>query len=112
MYGFNYYAEGDTFPYPQGNGGPYPMFICRPNLNNPPFPAFPVAQPGAICASGSATMNFFRPNQAFVRQTVKAGGPLSGMGDSSISTPLLLGGLAVAGFAAWLALGPRRRMAF
>ena len=105
----NYYAQGDRFPYPQGNGGPFEIFICRPNLDNPPFP---VSQPGAICAAGSGTMNFFRPNQALVRGVIRGGATqMSGLGDSSVSMPLLIGGLGVALLAGWMALGPRRRLA-
>lgn len=106
----HYYAQGDQFPYPQGNDGPFDTFICRPHLDNPPFP---VAQPGAICASGSGKMNFFRPNQALARQIVRGGsGGVGWLGQSSsVSMPLLLGGIGVALFAGWLALGPRRRLA-
>lgn len=101
----NYYAQGDRFPYPQGNAGPYETFICRPNLDNPPFP---VAQPGAICAAGCGRMNFYRPNQALMRNVIRGG--MQGLGDSSVSMPLLLGGIGVALVAGWLALGSRRRL--
>lgn len=67
-----YYAR-DRFPYAQGNGGPYDVNPGTPGLDNPPFPAFPVAQPGAICAAGSTKMNFFRPNQALNRGVVRGG---------------------------------------
>jgi hypothetical protein len=78
-----YYAR-DRFPFAQGAGGPYDVNPATPGLDNPPFSAFPVAQPGAICAAGSGKMNFFRPNQALVRGVV--GGGMHGMrgGDSSL----------------------------
>jgi hypothetical protein len=67
-----YYAR-DRFPYPQGNGGPYDITPGTPGLDNPPFSSFPVSQPGAICASGSTKLNFYRPNQALVRGVVRGG---------------------------------------
>ena len=78
-----YYAR-DRFPFAQGNGGPYDVNPATPGLDNPPFPAFPVAQPGAICAAGSGKMNFYRPNQAFTRGVVRGG--MQGMpgGESSL----------------------------
>ena len=76
-----YYAQGDQWPYPQGPGGPFGTFICTPRLDNPPFQAFPVSQPGAICAAGSTKLNFYRPNQALVRGVVR-GLAGDGRGDS------------------------------
>jgi hypothetical protein len=81
-----YYGR-DRFPFPQGNGGPYDINPATPGLDNPPFPAFPVAQPGAICAAGSTKMNFYRPNQALVRGVVRGG--MQGMRGGESSSLLL-----------------------
>ena len=77
-----YYGR-DRFPFPQGNGGPYDVNPATPGLDHPPFAAFPIAQPGAICAAGSGKMNFFRPNQALVRGVVRGGMQGMGAGDSA-----------------------------
>lgn len=78
------YYTRDRFPFPQGNAGPYEVNPGMPGLDNPPFPAFPVAQPGAICAAGSGKMNFYRPNQALVRGVVRGG-----MGGPGYAMPIL-----------------------
>jgi hypothetical protein len=82
------YYSGDRFPFPQGNAGPYDVNPATPGLDNPPFAAFPVAQPGAICAAGSGKMNFYRPNQALTRGVV--GGGMHGMRGGGDSSSLLL----------------------
>lgn len=82
------YYGSDRFPFAQGSGGPYDVNPATPGLDNPPFQSFPVSQPGAICASGSTKMNFYRPNQALVRGVVRGG--MQGMRGGGDSSSLLL----------------------
>ena len=102
-----YYAQGDRFPYPQGTGGPYDVFVCNPHLANPPFESFPVSQPGAICAAGSTKLNFFRPNQALVRGVV--GGRSLGQSSTPILPLAIVGGAALFLFGSNLFVGRRRK---
>ena len=100
----DYYAQGDQWPYPQGSGGPYRLFLCAPHLDNPPFQSFPVSQPGAICAAGSTKLNFYRPNQALVRGVVR-GGRMAGFSDDRPSLLLQIAEIGIGLFAVGLLTG-------